>query len=726
MSDASTKVTADHLRRDAYLYVRQSTLHQVANNTESTRRQYDLRGRAVALGWPAAQVVVIDVDQGQSGSSAADREGFQRLVGEVGMGRAGIVLGLEVSRLARNSADWHRLLELCGLTGTLICDEDGLYDPCAFNDRLLLGLKGTMSEAELHLIRARLRGGILAKARRGELAVSLPVGLVYDAAGRVALDPDTGVRRVIAHLFTTFEATGSACATVKAFRDQGLTFPARHRGGPHSGELYWTSLAHDRVIKTLHNPRYAGTYVYGRERHYSGADGKHHSVRRPREEWITVIEGAHPGYITVAQFEVNQATLAGNAAAHGEDPRAGPPREGAALLQGLVVCGKCGRRMTVRYHTRVEGTAVPDYVCQAQGIRTGTPICQHLPGAGVDDAVAALVLDTVTPLALEVALSVTDELAARAADADRIRAGHVQRAQHTVDAARRRYLAVDPTNRLVADTLEADYNTALRDLRAARDDYDRAAARDAAPLTDAQRGVITALAADFPALWRDPATPQRERKRLLRLVVADVTLLKADRTITAAVRMRGGTDHTLSFPLPRNAWEKRQTAEATIGLIDQLLAEHTYGQVAEVLNTRGHTSGGRLPFTAERIRAICQRRAIPGLHQRQREAGMLTLDEIAHSFGVHPFTVKRWHQLGLIAGRRVEDRGTRLYQPSQTRPSPAAVTAAASAARNHDGDLAPGTGDPETVGALRHDETSNTTGPPTRRRCSRTPPGGAV
>ena len=691
MSDTHAKVTADHLRRDAYLYVRQSTLYQVANNTESTRRQYDLRGRAVALGWSAAQVVVIDVDQGQSGSSAADREGFGRLVGEVGMGRAGIVLGLEVSRLARNSADWHRLLELCGLTGTLICDEDGLYDPCSFNDRLLLGLKGTMSEAELHLIRARLRGGILAKARRGELVVSLPVGLVYDTAGRVALDPDTGVRQSLTHPFTTFEVTGSAFATVKAFRDQGLTFPARHRGGPHSGELYWTALTHDRVIKALHNPRYAGAYAYGRERHYSGADGKYHSVSRPREEWITFIEGAHPGYLTLTQFEANQATLADNAAARGTARRAGPPREGPALLQGVVVCGKCGRRMTVRYHTRADGTVVPDYLCQGEGIRTATPICQYLPEASIDDAVAALVLDTVTPLALEVALSVTDELAARAADADRIRAGHVQRAQHTADAARRRYLAVDPANRLVADTLEADYNTALRDLSAARDDYDRAAAQDTVPLTDAQRGAITALAADFPALWHDPATPQRERKRLLRLVVADVTLLKADRTITAAVRMRGGTDHTLSLPLPRNAWEKRKTAEAVIALIEQLLAEHTYGQVAEALNTGGHTSGGGLPFTAERVRAICQRRAIPGLHQRLRESGMLTLEQIADSLGVHPFTIKRWHQLGLITGRRAEDRGTCLYQPGQTRPSPPAVAAAAkapSARGDRDGDRA--------------------------------------
>lgn len=478
MSDASSKVTADHLRRDAYLYVRQSTLYQVANNTESTRRQYDLRGRAIALGWPAEHVVTIDVDQGHSGASAADREGFQQLVAEVSLGKAGIVLGLECSRLARNNADWHRLLQICAYNNTLILDEDGLYDPCSFNDRLLLGLKGTMSEAELYLIRARLRGGILAKAARGELALPLPVGLVYDPTGQVVLDPDTGVRRAMAHLFTTFAATGSARAVVKAFHADDLTFPMRHQSGPHASELYWTARTHDRVLKVLHNPRYAGAYCYGRSRHYTDADGRYHTIAKPREEWITLIPDAHPGYLSFEQYEANLAVLAANAAAHGEDRKAGPAREGPALLQGLAVCGKCGRRMTVRYHTRTYGTCVPDYVCQVTGIAHGIPICQAIPGASIDAAISTLVLDKLTPLTLEVALTVTDELAARAAQADQIRAAHVQRAEHNADAARRRYLAVDPTNRLVADALEAGWNDKLRELADARDDYDKARRAD--------------------------------------------------------------------------------------------------------------------------------------------------------------------------------------------------------------------------------------------------------
>jgi DNA invertase Pin-like site-specific DNA recombinase len=613
ISDAATKATADHLRRDAYLYVRQSSLYQVTNNTESSRRQYDLRGRAVALGWPPERVIVIDVDQGQSGASAADREGFQRLVADVSLGKAGIVLGLECSRLARNNADWHRLLQLCALTNTLICDEDGLYDPGSINDRLLLGLKGTISEAELHFIRARLQGGILAKAARGELSLRLPVGLVYDAAGTVVLDPDAGVRQAITHLFATFEATGSASAVVKAFAAEGLTFPARHLTGSHAGELYWVTLRHDQALFVLHNPRYAGAYFYGRRRRVTGVDGRHRSLVKPRDEWTTFIPGAHVGYISLAQFEANQATLAANAAARGEERRAGPAREGPALLQGLVVCGRCGRRMTVGYHRRCDRSVVPDYACQREGIATGTPPCQRVCGPGVDEAVAALVLDALSPLALKTALAVSAELAARAADADRIRAAGVERARYAADAARRRYLAVDPANRLVAGTLEADWNHKLRELADAQDDYERARQAGAAPLDEAQQARIRALASDLPALWADPATPMRERKRLIRLLVTDVTLIKTDDNITARVRLPGGITHTLTVPRPLRAWEAHTTPAATVAVIDELLADHTYDEAAKILNDRGLTGGWGKPFNVASLTALCRARNIPDL-----------------------------------------------------------------------------------------------------------------
>ena len=668
MGENSNKVTADHLRRDAYLYVRQSTLYQVANNTESARRQYDLRGRAVALGWPADKVIVIDIDQGQSGASAADREGFQRLVAEVSLGRAGIVLGLECSRLARNNADWHALLRLCAFNNTLICDEDGLYDPATINDRLLLGLKGTMSEAELHFIRARLQGGLLAKAARGELALRLPTGLVYDAAGNVVLDPDSGVRAVITHLFTTFEATGSASATVKAFAADALCLPARHLTGPHAGQLYWAPLRHDHVLFVLHNPRYAGAYCYGRRRQVTDTEGNHRTLLKARQDWTTLIPGAHPGYISWEQFETNQATLIANAAARGEDRKAGPAREGPALLQGLVVCGKCGRRMSVHYHRRCDGTLVPDYTCQREGIATGTPACQSTCGAGIDTAVADLVLQSLTPLAVETALAVSAELTQRAAEADRIRATHVERARHAADAARRRYLAVDPGNRLVADTLEADWNEKLRELDDSRDDYERARQHEAADLDDRQQQRIRALTGDLPALWHDPATPMRERKRLIRLLVTDVTLIRSSEHITAHVRLPGGQQHTLTVPRPLTAYEQHTTPPATLALIDELLADHTHDQAVAILRERNILSGWGKPFTVPSLTALCRARNIPSLRDRLQAAGMLTLAELAHDLATTPATINKWQRLGLITGRRVNGRRERLYHPGQDRP----------------------------------------------------------
>jgi len=422
----------------------------------------------------------------------------------------------------------------------------------------------------------------------------------------------------------------------------------------------------------LHNPRYAGAYCYGRSRHYQDADGRYHTTARPRGEWVTLIPGAHPGYLSFAQYEANLAALAANAAAHGEDRRAGPAREGPALLQGLAVCGKCGRRMTVRYHTRTDGTCVPDYVCQAAGIADGTPICQAIPGTSIDTAIGSLILGTLTPLALEVALTVTDELTARAAQASQIRAAHVQRAQHAADAARRRYLAVDPANRLVADTLEADWNDTLRALADARDDYGKTSGASTSP-DGGQRERIRALAADFPALWNNPATPMRERKRLIRLLLTDATLIKTSNGITVHVRFPGGQASTLDLPLPLNAWQQRQTPQATISLIDHLLSEHTYGQTARILAQQGITSGEGHPFTTSRLRACCDRYQLRSHYQRLRETGLLTLDQISGQLAAHPSSIKRWYRLGLITGQLADDRGTCLYHPGQARPALAQV-----------------------------------------------------
>jgi DNA invertase Pin-like site-specific DNA recombinase len=650
------------------LYVRQSSLKQVLHNTESAIRQYDLRGKAIALGWAADQITVTDIDQGQSGASAADREGFQQLVAEVSLGRAGIVLGLECSRLARNNADWHQLLELCGLTGTLICDEDGLYDPRAFNDRLVLGMKGQISEAELHFLRARLRGGILSKARRGELAMALPVGLVYDGAGHVVLDPDTAIQGALRHLFTTFEAAGSATAVVKAFRVAGLSFPWRHLKGPRKGEVDWQPLLHSTVLRVLHNPRYAGAFAYGRHREQPRPGRKRGgSITVPRQEWISFIPGAHPGYITLDQWEANTARLTANAAAHGRDRAAGPPREGPALLQGIIICGRCGGRMTIRYHAR-GGKELPTYLCQRDGISNARPICTAIPGHTLDEHVGALLIATLTPLAAEAALQVSAELRQRAAEAGALRAAHLERARYHADLARRRYLAVDPANRLVATTLEADWNTALRALNDAQAAYEKAREQHTATLTPAQKNRISQLVTDLPGIWNDPATPMRERKRIARLLLTDVTVTRTRDTITAHIRLPAGQHHTLTLPVPPDAAQLRKTPTAVLTAIDELLDHHTHTEIAAILNQRGLTSGEGRPFTITMIQRVIRTYQLPSREQRLRAAGMLTLPEIAAQLGVATGTIKIWHHAGLLTGHPYNDKGQCLYPPPGPNP----------------------------------------------------------
>ena len=664
---AASKVTAAHLSRTALLYVRQSSLKQVIHNTESAIRQYDLRGKAISLGWDARQITVIDIDQGQSGASAADREGFQQLVAEVSLGRAGIVLGLECSRLARNNADWHQLLELCAMTGTLICDEDGLYDPRNFNDRLVLGMKGQISEYELHFIRARLRGGQLSKARRGELITPLPVGLVYDAAGHVILDPDTAIQGALQHLFTTFEATGSATACVKAFRAGGLSFPWRHQKGPRKGEVDWQPLRHHAVLRVLHNPRYAGAFTYGRTTQRVLPGGKASSRQLPRDQWTSFIPGAHPGYITLDQYEANIAKLAANAAAHGRDRAAGPPREGPALLQGIIICGRCGNRMTVRYHTR-GSRQLPSYACQRDGIENARPFCAVIPGHTLDEHAGLLLIATLTPLAVEAALQVSAELQQRADQADTLRAAHVERARYHADLARRRYLAVDPANRLVAGTLEADWNTALRALNDAQAAYDQARTQHDGELTDAQKTRIAQLVTDLPGIWNDSATPMRERKRIARLLLTDVTVSRTSDTITAHVRLAGGQTRTLTLPVPEPAWKLRQTPAATIAEIDRLLDRHTCAEIASILRRRGLPNGEGRPFTPVMVQRVIRTYQLRSRRQRLLDTGLIPLSQMAQLLGVSTATVKDWYHAGIVTGQRYNDKSEVLYHPPGPNP----------------------------------------------------------
>lgn len=655
-ADAHQKVTAAHLKRNAYLYIRQSTLRQVLENTESTKRQYALRDRAVALGWTLDRIITIDSDLGQSGASAIDREGFQRLVAEVGVGKAGIVLGLEVSRLARNSTDWHRLLEICALTDTLILDEDGIYDPAHFNDRLLLGLKGTMSEAELHVLRARLIGGILNKARRGELKSPLPVGFAYGAEDHVVLDPDQQVQQSIRFFFETFHRTGSACGVVKAFRQQALLFPRRLKKGPRKGDLLWAELEHSQALRVLHNPRYAGAFIYGRTRTRKKPDGSECWSQLPREQWV-LIPGMHAGYIGWEEYEANQRRLQENAQALGAERRRSPPHQGPALLQGIVLCGICGCRMSVRYHDR-NGRRVPDYVCQREAIQQARPVCQHIVGEHIDKAISEVLVQTMTPLVLEIALTVQQELQTRLDDADRLRHKRVDRARYEAELAQRRYMSVDPANRLVADTLEADWNQKLRALAEAQEECERQQQADRNTIGEQQRESVMALSRDFQRVWDNPNTSDRERKRIVRLLLEVVRREQ----ISVHIRFRGGVTQSLTLPLPQSAAQLRKTKPAVITEIDRLLNTNTEREIAAILNKTGFRSGEGKLFDRSIVVRLRYAYNLKDRFSRLRAAGFMTMEEIGRKLDVLPCTVKKWRDKRLLRAHHYNDRGECLYE----------------------------------------------------------------
>ncbi len=655
------KVTSRHLQRDAYLYVRQSTPRQVLENTESTQRQYALRDRAVALGWPLERIHVLDSDLGKSGSQSAGRDGFQKLVSEVALGKAGLVMGLEVSRLARNSADWHRLIELCSLGGALILDEDGIYDPANFNDRLLLGLKGTMSEAELHFLQARMRGGMINKARRGELEMRPPVGLVYRDDGVLILDPDAELQAALRLVFETFDRTGSAMQTVKLFHEQGLRFPRRIRKGVDQGELHWVPAKHSRILQVLHNPRYAGAFVYGRGRTRLLPDGKHSTRKVPRSDWQVLIPGAHAGYISWEQFEANQKRLAENALGFGGARQAGPAREGPALLQGRVICGVCGERMGIHYSV-AHHQAVPTYVCQEAFLRRAEKVCQRVPGSVVDQAIGDLLLELMQPMTLEVALAVQQEVEARITETDALRRKHVERAQYEAELARRRYMSVDPGNRLVADSLEAEWNNKLRSLAEAQEHYEQQTQNQRLLIDSRRREQLLSLAADFPRVWNDPSVEPRERKRILRLLVEDVTLINGE-LIQAHVRLRGGATRSLTLAKPLPIAQIRKTKPEVVAEIDGLLDHYCDREVAEVLNRRGRRTWQDEPFNLQKIAHIRQAFHLKCRYSRLRARGLLTAKEMSVRHGVTPTTINFWAREGRLQKHGYDNARRCLYEP---------------------------------------------------------------
>jgi DNA invertase Pin-like site-specific DNA recombinase len=616
---------------------------------------------------------VIDSDQGESGASAAWREGFRRLVTDVGLGRAGIVMGLEVSRLARNNADWHRLLVICALAGTLILDEDGVYDPMNFNDRLLLGLKGTMSEAELHVLKARLRGGILNKARRGEYRCVLPTGFVYDESGAVVLDPDTRVRETIVYFFETFARVGSANQTVKAFRNEGLSFPSRLRS-PATGVVF-RPLTASTAMRTLHNPRYAGAYAYGRRVYRRTLEGKATHGTRAKSDWLACIPNAHPGYIDWDRHKENLRLLRSNG--HGfEFARASPPREGTALLQGRAICGRRGQHLRVRYRD-ARGKLESWYFCDRSTGARAEPNCQSLAGTPIDEAVGLLVVEKMTPAAVELALEIRKEIESRHDEADQLRHRAIERAQIDAEPAQRRFMMVDPGNRLVADTLEADWNEKLRALATARDERERARREDQVAVDEALRQRLAAMTTNFSQLWLDPLTPNRDRKRMLAHIIEDATLVKIPRdgTTRIHIRFKGGHTTSLTTVNPKPSWEKVKTPSDIVQLVDRLLDDHLYAEIADILNARGLRPGGsawpgrqNARFTVHRVQYLVHMYELRSRFDRLRARGLLTKKELAARLEIHVATLTSWVKHGIIKAHAYNGHAW-LYEEPTNRPA---------------------------------------------------------
>jgi DNA invertase Pin-like site-specific DNA recombinase len=651
------KIRPSHLGRAAVVYVRQSTPGQTERNVESTDRQYALVERAVELGWSRRAVEVIDEDLGVSGSAGTTRSGFARLTADVALGRVGIVFGLEVSRLARSNADWYRLLDLAGITDTLIADTDGIYHPASFNDRLVLGLKGTMSEAELHVLRARLEGGIRNKAARGELRRGLPAGLVWgDEDGEILLHPDEAVRGVIAAIFERFAELGSVRAVWLWLLGEGLMMPTQRAG---NDEMSWTTPTYPAVHRVLTHPSYAGAYVYGRTRRERRVDddGRVRSRARvlDRSDWQVLIVDHHPGYTDWATYEANQARIGANTRPRAHQPGSGAVREGTALLQGLATCGRCGRRLAVHY----QGThSTPGYHCANRTLVNGRGVhCLSVGGVQIDQAITAAFLAALSPAGVTAALAAAEVLEA---DHDAALAQwrrQVERARYEAARAERRYLAVDPDNRLVARGLESDWEAKLSVLADAEAELARREAARPRSLTDNERAALAALGADVERVWSAPTTTDRDRKELLRTLVEDVRVdvHRQDKRAELLLRWRGSATTELMVELRGANQPSIRTDEDTVDLLRRLAVHYPDATIAGILNRQGRRSATGQRFTATIVQGLRHHWKIPR-HQPLAEppdGELATVTEAATILGVAASTVHRWLADGFIAGEQL-------------------------------------------------------------------------
>ena len=610
----SPKITATHLQKIAYVYLRQSSMGQVRNHRESTERQYALQELARNLGWQTARIVVLDGDLGKSGTSTNDREDFKTLVADVSLGKAGAVFAIEASRLARSNADWHRLIEICGITGTLIIDEDGCYDPCDFNDGLLLGLKGTMAQAELHFIRARLQGNKLNKARKGELRFPLPVGYVFDELNCIVKDPDAQVRSSIDLIFDYFQQCGSAYGVVQRFAREKLEFPKRSYGGAWAGKLIWGRLTDARVMAILKNPSYAGVYAFGRYRTIKeileNGEVRSRISCMPEENWLVNLRDHHEGYITFEQYAKNLDQLSRNRTNTEEMVLSAPAREGLALLQGLLICGCCGRRLTPRYQGN--GGIYPTYQCnwrKREGL--STKACMTVQCPPLDRAIEARVLEVLNDEQIQLAIDAFEIVSRRREQIDAQWKMRLERAEYESELAQRRYEQVDPNNRLVAATLEQRWNDALIELQDVKDQIDRLQ-QESRQLTSQQRDEVLELAQNLPQLWHNTAAAWKDKKRILQLLISDITVRKPEpRAALLQVRWQGGACEEIRVELPRPIADRWRHDDALVERVRELAMTLDDAQIAARLNDDGLKTNKGNPFTIKSIKWIRHKHKIP-------------------------------------------------------------------------------------------------------------------
>lgn len=662
--EPTSKVGPSHLKRDAYVYVRQSTLAQVHENTESLERQYELAAKAQVLGWPPQQVVIVDDDLGRSGADSTARVGFKGLVADVGLGKVGAVLGIEVSRLARNNTDWYQLLDLCALTDTLIVDGDGIYHPGHYNDRLLLGLKGTMSEAELHLIRGRLTAGLKHKAAKGELRQGLPVGFVYDEDGTVALDPDEAVREAIATVFRRFDEMGSARQVLLSLLEDNIALPRRPSG---SRRVTWAPASYPAVHHVLTNPAYAGAFVFGRRRTEKRLDEKGQLVIRskqlPRDDWEVLVPGHHHGYISWERYERIQDQLRANwRPRRGES--SGAVREGTALLQGRIRCGRCGRPMQTGY-SGASGDC-PRYTCsRAKTMYGAERTCQSLGGKKLEARVMEEVFAVLEPAAITATVKALAEVEANYQSRISVFQLSAERARYEADRARRQFDAVEPENRLVARALEAAWEEALKKSHQAEAELAAQKARRPVRLSEEELSWLQRAGADLRAVFYAQSTTWRQRKQLLRALVAEVvvTVHVARREADVVVMWEGGARTSFVLAMNRPGLHSRATDETTVDLVRRLAARYDDKTIAQVLSRQGRRTGTGLAFTRPRVQSLRFANGIPA-HSASltvtpaRENGeVLSVTAAEKRLGVSRATLYRWLADGFIAGEQLTPEG---------------------------------------------------------------------